>query len=236
MTVRLTDIIKRGVNSIELENLSKTYTMGPTTFKAVDGVNLKVANKEYVAIMGPSGSGKSTMLNILGCLDTPTRGIYRLGGLEVNSLDDDELSRIRNSKIGFVFQSYNLLPRLAAIKNVELPMLYQGGITVEERYHRALEALRTVGLEARINHRPSELSGGECQRVAIARALVAKPMLILADEPTGNLDSKSGSDIIALFNRLNRELKVTIIMVTHDELVAEHAHRVIRLKDGKMVA
>lgn len=236
MAVRLTDIIKTGHNAIELENLTKSYTMGPSTVKAIDGLSLKVANGEYVAVMGPSGSGKSTLLNILGCLDIPTSGKYKMGGLEISSLDDDQLSRIRNSKIGFVFQSYNLLPRFSAVKNVELPLLYQGGINMDDRRQRALESLKTVGLEGRIQHRPNELSGGECQRVAIARALVTKPLLILADEPTGNLDSKSGDEIVSLFDRLNRELKVTIIMITHNESVAKHAHRVIRLKDGKMVA
>jgi putative ABC transport system ATP-binding protein len=235
MAVRLTDLIKASDTGIELEEVTKTYTMGSNIVKAVDGISLKVTRGEYIAIMGASGSGKSTLLNILGCLDIPTSGKYKLGGLEVSALDDNQLSRIRNSKIGFVFQSYNLLPRFSAIKNTELPLLYHGGISADNRRQRALEALKTVGLEGRINHRPNELSGGECQRMAIARALVTKPMFILADEPTGNLDSKSGDEIIALFDRLNQELKVTIIMVTHNESVAEHAHRVIRLKDGRVI-
>lgn len=235
MAVKITELIKTGDSTLELKEITKTYTMGPTTIKAVDGISLKVTPGEYIAIMGPSGSGKSTLLNILGCLDTPSSGRYKLGGLEVSSLADNQLSRIRNSKIGFVFQSYNLLPRLSAVKNVELPLLYQGGVSAGERRQRALESLKTVGLEDRIHHRPNELSGGESQRVAIARALITKPILILADEPTGNLDSKSGDEIVALFDRLNQELKVTIIMVTHNDGVATHADRLIRLRDGKMV-
>jgi len=233
--VQPTNSMKSSDSSIELEEITKTYMMGPTPIKAVDGISLKVIRGEFIAIMGPSGSGKSTLLNIMGCLDIPTSGRYKLDGLEVSSLDDNQLSRIRNSKIGFVFQSYNLLPRLSAIKNAELPVLYQGGISATNRHQRALDSLKIVGLEDRIHHRPNELSGGESQRVAIARALITNPVLILADEPTGNLDTKSGDEIISLFNRLNQELKVTIIVVTHNESIAEHTHRVIRLKDGKIV-
>lgn len=232
MTVQL---INNDKSIIELEEITKTYMTGVNAIKAVDRVSLKVMQEEYIAIMGPSGSGKSTLLNILGCLDTTTTGRYKLDGLEVSSLDDNQLSRIRNSKIGFVFQSYNLLPRLTAIKNTELPLLYQKNISATNRHQRALDALKTVGLENRIHHRPNELSGGESQRVAIARALVTNPVLILADEPTGNLDTKSGDEIISLFDRLNNELKVTIIMVTHNPSLAEHTHRVIRMKDGKII-
>jgi putative ABC transport system ATP-binding protein len=227
--------MKSSDSSIELEEITKTYMMGPTPIKAVDGISLKVRRGEYIAIMGPSGSGKSTLLNIIGCLDTTTTGLYRIDGLEISSLNDNQLSRIRNSKIGFVFQSYNLLPRLSAIKNVELPLLYQKDVSTTNRHQRAIESLRIVGLEDRIHHRPNELSGGESQRVAIARALITNPVLILADEPTGNLDTKSGDEIISLFDRLNNELKVTIIMVTHNPNIAEHTHRVIRLKDGKII-
>ncbi|MFH1231565.1 MAG: ABC transporter ATP-binding protein [Planctomycetota bacterium] len=232
MTAQLTN----NDNSIELKEITKVYMMGSTPIKAVDGINLKVKRSEYISIMGPSGSGKSTLLNIMGCLDTTTTGLYRLDGLEVSSLNDNQLSQIRNSKIGFVFQSYNLLPRLSAIKNVELPLLYQKNISATNRHHRALETLKIVGLENRIHHRPNELSGGESQRVAIARALITNPVLILADEPTGNLDTKSGDEIISLFDRLNQELKVTIIMVTHNPSIAEHTHRVIQLKDGKIIS
>lgn len=210
--------------------------MGTVKVNALDGVSLKVEKGEYLAIMGHSGSGKSTLLNIIGCLDNPTSGTYSLDGEEVSKLDDDNLAKIRNSRIGFVFQTYNLLPRYTAFKNVELPILYHGKIAVKERHQRVLNALNIVGLSHRIHHWPNQLSGGESQRVSIARALVTNPTVVLADEPTGNLDSKSGDEIIALFDRLNRELNVTIVLVTHNEGVAEHTHRTIRLKDGKVVA
>jgi putative ABC transport system ATP-binding protein len=222
-------------SGIELENITKVYMMGLTPIKAVDDISMTVKSGEYISIMGQSGSGKSTLLNIMGCLDTATSGRYKLYDVEVNSLDDNQLSQIRNSRIGFVFQSYNLLPRLTAIKNTELPLLYQKNIGAINRHQRALNALKIVGLEDRIHHRPNELSGGESQRVAIARALITNPLLILADEPTGNLDTKSGDEIISLFDRLNKELKVTIIMITHNPSIAEHTQRIIRLKDGKII-
>lgn len=221
---------------IELKDIIKTYSMGMVKLNALDSISLKVEKGEYLTIMGHSGSGKSTLLNIMGCLDTPTSGAYRLDDEEVSKLDDDHLAKIRNSRIGFVFQTYNLLPRYTAFKNVELPILYLGKVSLKERRQRVLEALNIVGLSHRIHHWPNQLSGGESQRVSIARALVTNPSVVLADEPTGNLDSKSGEEIIALFDRLNRELNVTIVIVTHNESIAKHTHRTIRLKDGKIVA
>ena len=218
---------------IRLDGVRKRYAMGSTELWALNGVTLGINRGEYIAIMGPSGSGKSTMMNILGCLDVPTEGLYYLNGQEIEKLTDDELARIRNREIGFVFQSFNLLPRTQAVDNVELPLIY-AGVPRKERHERAQEAMVKVGIGARAHHLPSELSGGEQQRVAIARAMVTKPALILADEPTGNLDSKSSDDIMALFDRLVREGN-TIILVTHEADVGRHAKRMVRLKDGVVV-
>jgi len=213
------------------ENLWKTYDMGSEQqVHALRGVNLRLERNEYVAIMGPSGSGKSTLMNLIGCLDTPSQGQYWLNGNLVSELDDDELARIRNKEIGFVFQTFNLLARATALHNVELPLIYNG-TPAEERIERAKGALRLVDLESRMSHKPNELSGGQRQRVAIARALVNNPSIILADEPTGNLDSQTGSEIMALFDRLHAQGN-TIILVTHEHDIAEYAHRVVHIKDG----
>ena len=217
---------------IEIADLWKTYDMGGERIHALRGVSLAVERGEYLAIMGPSGSGKSTLMNLIGCLDTPTRGAYRLGGRRVEELDDDALARIRNREIGFVFQTFNLLPRATALRNVELPMVYAGARR-RERERRALEVLRMVELEDRVAHRPSELSGGQRQRVAIARALVNAPSIVLADEPTGNLDSRTGREIIALFRRLHDDGH-TIVLITHEAGVAAHADRVVEIRDGQV--
>lgn len=218
---------------IALQNVTKTYQMGDSIVHALDGVTLSIERGEFVAITGPSGSGKSTLMNILGCLDRPTDGSYRLDGDEVATLNDDQLAVTRNRKIGFVFQNFNLLPRISAIKNIALPLVY-AGTNDAERMHQALVMLEKVGIAERKNHRPNELSGGQRQRVAIARALVTDPAILIADEPTGNLDTKSSNEIMVVFCGLHRQGR-TIIMVTHEEDIAAYAQRVIHVRDGKIL-
>jgi putative ABC transport system ATP-binding protein len=215
---------------IQLSNIARTYTIGSETIHALRSVSLEIFKNEYVALMGPSGSGKSTLMNVLGCLDTPSSGEYILNGTSVARMLDNELAEVRNKEIGFVFQTFNLLPRSTALENVALPLIY-AGMPKAERQKRAMEVLEQVGLGQRVHHKPNELSGGQRQRVAIARALVNKPAIILADEPTGNLDSKTSIEIMGLFEEIHRNGN-TIILVTHEEDIANHAHRIVRLKDG----
>jgi putative ABC transport system ATP-binding protein len=220
------------MNVINIKNIRKTYIMGTEEVHALVDVSLSINRGEYVAIMGPSGSGKSTLMNMLGCLDTPTSGLYEFNGVNVSEMNDNQLAKVRNKEIGFVFQTFNLIPRSDALHNVELPLVY-GGVSAADRKRLAREALTHVNLADRMHHKPNELSGGQRQRVAIARALVTKPSIILADEPTGNLDTKTGDDIMALLEELHLQGN-TIILVTHEEYIAEHAHRIIRLRDGKV--
>lgn len=215
---------------LELKNITRVYDMGAERVYALRGVSLSIEKNEYVAIMGPSGSGKSTLMNIIGCLDTPSSGTYLINGHQVSEMEDAKLAHIRNKEIGFVFQTFNLLPRSNALRNVELPLVY-AGIPGDKRVELAEQALDHVGLKDRMHHKPNELSGGQRQRVAVARALVTKPAIILADEPTGNLDSKTGEEILALFEEIWKQQN-TIILVTHDEDIARHARRIIRLRDG----
>jgi len=219
---------------IEVRNISKVYKLGEIELKALSGVSLNIERGEFLSIMGPSGSGKSTFMNIIGCLDKPTSGQYLLDGIDVANLSRDELAAIRNKKIGFVFQGFNLLSRASAIENVELPMLYDG-VATRERTRRAKDALRMVGLEGRESHYPNQLSGGQQQRVAIARALVNNAPIILADEPTGNLDTKTSAEIMELFTELNKESNITVILVTHEPDIAAYSRRIIRFTDGRIV-
>ena len=218
---------------IALNNIYKIYNVGGEEVRALDGIDLEIKQKEYLAIMGPSGSGKSTLMNMIGCLDTPSEGIYQFEGEMVQEMNDDQLASIRNRKIGFVFQTFNLLPKATAQNNVEIPLIY-GNIRKSERINMASKALEDVGLADRMHHKPNELSGGQRQRVAIARALVNSPSIILADEPTGNLDSKSGHEIMKILDQLHKQGN-TIILVTHEDDIAQHAHRIIRLFDGKII-
>jgi putative ABC transport system ATP-binding protein len=227
------DLVSSGV-VIKTENLTKVYEMGAEKVHALSGIDVEIHKGEYVAIMGPSGSGKSTLMNLIGCLDSPSSGKYWLAGRLVSDLDDDELAYIRNKEIGFVFQTFNLLPRATALHNVELPLIYNG-TPAEERIERAKRALEKVDLTERMNHKPNELSGGQRQRVAVARALVNSPSIVLADEPTGNLDSKTGDEIMALFANLHSQGN-TIILVTHEHDIAQHAHRIIFIRDGKIAS
>jgi putative ABC transport system ATP-binding protein len=227
------DLVSSGI-VIKTDELAKVYEMGSEQVHALRGVNVQIRKGEYVAIMGPSGSGKSTLMNLIGCLDSPTSGKYWLAGRLVSDLDDDELAYIRNKEIGFVFQTFNLLPRATALHNVELPLIYNG-TPAEERLERAKKALERVDLADRMNHKPNELSGGQRQRVAVARALVNSPSIVLADEPTGNLDSKTGDEIMALFETLHSQGN-TIILVTHENDIAQHAHRIVHIRDGQVAS
>ncbi len=218
---------------IVLENVVKTYSMGDASFNALDGVDLSIEKGSFVSIMGPSGSGKSTMMNILGCLDRPTSGAYWLDGQQVADLSDDELATVRNKKIGFVFQNFNLLPRMSALQNVALPLTY-AGVPLAERLRRAKAALEAVGLGDRINHKPNEMSGGQRQRVAIARAVINEPAILLADEPTGNLDTKSGEEVMKIFAAIHEQGR-TVILVTHEPEIAAYTQRVIYMRDGRIV-
>jgi putative ABC transport system ATP-binding protein len=222
------------VSLIRLQNVSRLYQMGAETIHALREVSLEIARGEYVAIMGPSGSGKSTLMNVLGCLDTPTSGLYELNGANVSEMDDNRLAEIRNKEIGFVFQTFNLLPRATALRNVELPLIYSGRETAERR-EAARRMLAEVGLADRLHHKPNELSGGQRQRVSIARALVNGPSILLADEPTGNLDSRTGAEIMTLFETLAQRGN-TILIVTHEEDIARHARRILRLRDGRIAS
>lgn len=215
---------------IQIKELKKTYIMGKTEVHALKSITLDIDKNEYVALMGPSGSGKSTLMNLLGCLDSPTDGEYMLNGTNVSTMTDNELAEVRNKEIGFVFQTFNLLPRLSALENVALPLVY-GGMSKSERLDRANEVLTSVGLGDRVDHKPNELSGGQRQRVAIARALVNRPSIILADEPTGNLDTKTSIEIMSIFEEIHKAGN-TIILVTHEPDIAEHSHRIVRLRDG----
>jgi len=230
--VELGEQLKRDGFVIRTYDLWKTYIMGDTEIHAVSGVDIEIRRGEYVAIMGPSGSGKSTLMNLIGCLDTPTKGRYYINGRLVSSMNDDELARIRNKEIGFVFQTFNLLPRATALHNVELPLIYSG-ISSETRLQMARQSMRNVDLEQRMYHKPNELSGGQRQRVAVARALVNNPSILLADEPTGNLDSATGNEIMGLFERLHQQGN-TIVLVTHEHDIAMHAWRVVHIRDGKV--
>lgn len=220
------------MNIIELKNIFKIYTLGKTKLYALNGVDLSIQKSDYLALMGPSGSGKSTLMNIIGALDTASSGTYILNQQEINQLNDNDLAQIRNKEIGFVFQSFNLLPRMTAIENVAIPLIY-AGISKTERLERAEKALNSVGLSDRMSHKPNELSGGQRQRVAIARSLINNPSIILADEPTGNLDSKSSADIMNIFAEINEQGN-TVVMVTHEEDIAQNAKRIVRMKDGKI--
>jgi putative ABC transport system ATP-binding protein len=220
---------------IELENVSKIYRMGQSKVNALDGINLQIQAGEMAAVMGPSGSGKSTLMAILGCLDVPSIGVYRLEGQPVEKLNENQLAQVRSRKVGFVFQQFNLLPRTSALENVMLPLLYDG-VKGKARIEKAKNALETVGLADRMKHRPNQLSGGEQQRVAIARALVNDPTILLADEPTGNLDTKTGEEIIGLFQKLHDDKGQTVVFVTHDAFIARHTQRIIRLVDGKIIS
>lgn len=217
---------------IDVRDIRKTYVVGNQTVRALDGVSLTICENEYVAIMGPSGSGKSTLMNVLGCLDTPSEGIYELNGVDVSRMSDFELARVRNREIGFVFQSFNLLPRYSALDNVALPLVF-AGVPRARRLELARESLVNVGLEQRLHHKPDELSGGQRQRVALARALVTRPSIILADEPTGNLDTKTSVEIMRLFDEIHRSGN-TVVLVTHEEDIARYAKRIIRLRDGRL--